>query len=235
MKLYHHVCGLVKQMLPPACPLCRKTFPAGWNAPFCSECCSSLLPLPKALCVCCAVPFPAADNSSHLCARCIKQPPPFTKVYPVGRYDGTLRTAVHRFKFERQVGLDRTLATLLKQALPEDIDYDLIVPVPLHPQRLRQRSYNQALLLARELARQGSGVCTDLLQKSQETLPQHELTAKERERNLQQVFHVERPLQGEKVLLVDDVMTTGSTLRACSQALVEKGAQEIMISVVCRA
>ena len=227
---------LLKQLLPPACPLCRETLPAAWQAPFCRDCLSAVVALPAARCSCCALPFRATENSSHLCGRCLDRHPPFTKVYSVGCYEGKLREAIHQFKFNRQVALDRPLAGLLNEEVSPDQPLDLIVPVPLHRRRLQQRSYNQSLLLARELAHlQKLPVATDLLLKKMATVAQHELSARERERNLRQAFQLKKSLNGERVLLVDDVMTTGSTVKACSQALLDGGANEVQVAVVARA
>lgn len=236
MVFYRSIGWLLKQLLPPACPLCSKTFPMNWQEPFCADCLGGFNALSAAHCPCCALPFPAADNSSHLCGRCLDQPPPFAKVYPVGCFESSLREAIHQFKFNQRVGLDRPLAVLLDKALPAELDFDLIVPVPLHRWRLQQRSYNQALLLARELARlRNSPVATDLLLKQVETDPQQELSARDRERNLNHVFQVQRQLNGERVLLVDDVMTTGATGRACGRVLLAAGASEVRVAVVGRA
>lgn len=227
---------MLTQLLPPACPLCSQTFPVNWQAPFCSDCLSGFLPLPKAHCSCCALPFTGSSNSTHLCGSCIDRPPPFEKVHTIGCFDSSLREAIHQFKFNQRIGLDRPLGILLNRSLPIDSSFELIVPVPLQRRRLRQRSYNQSLLLARELARhQHLPVATDLLVKKTETVPQQELSARQRERNLSQVFAVQRQLKGERVLLVDDVMTTGSTVRACSQALLSAGAGVVQVAVVGRA
>ncbi len=236
VKLRRSLFWLLTQLLPPACPLCRQTFPPYWQDPFCENCLAGFPPLPPAHCPCCALPFIAASNSAHLCGRCVDRPPPFTKVHTVGCFDSLLRDAIHQFKFNQQIGLDRPLGTMLNSSLPVDSEFDLIVPVPLHTRRLRQRSYNQSLLLARELTRlRGFPSVADLLIKTEETVSQQDLSARDRERNLSKVFQVLRPLQGERILLVDDVMTTGSTVRACSQVLLAAGGKEVEVAVVGRA
>lgn len=236
MKLRRSLFWLLTQLLPPACPLCRQTFPAHWQEPFCSDCLTGFQPLPAAHCTCCALPFTAVSNSAHLCGRCLDRPPIFAKVHTVGCFDSSLREAIHQFKFNQRVGLDRPLGIMLNKFLPVDAVFELIVPVPLHSHRLRQRSYNQSLLLARELARlRSSPIVPDLLIKTENTVSQQELSARDRERNLSKVFQVQGPLRGERVLLVDDVMTTGSTVRACSQALLAAGAREVQVAVVGRA
>jgi len=227
---------LLQQLLPPACPLCRQTFPAGWTAPLCADCLSGISPLPAAHCTCCALPFAATSGSAHLCGRCLKQSPGFNKVFALGLFAGTLRDAIHQFKFSQRVSLDRPLAHLLSEKIPSVQVFDLIVPVPLHRRKLQRRSYNQALLLARELGRcRDLPVAVRLLIKVVDTPPQQDLSAAERWQNLKQVFSVEQQLQGERVLLVDDVLTTGATVRACSQILLTAGAGEVQVAVLARA
>ena len=227
---------LVDQFFPPACPLCGKTLPAGWREPFCSSCQTGFIPLPKARCPICALPFAGKQNSAHLCGRCSKKPPPFTQVAAVGLYEQSLRQAVHLLKFNQRIGLDRPLARLLAAQLDPDFSADLIIPVPLYPSRLRQRSYNQAQLLARELAALlDRPLASRLLVKVRETEAQQQLSARQRETNLQQAFQLSKPLTGEKLLLVDDVMTTGATLAACSRVLLAGGAAEVRAVVVGRA
>ncbi len=225
----------VKQLLPPACPLCLRSFPEKWTEPFCADCLSGFRPLPEARCPVCALPYPAGSHSSHRCGRCTVNPPSFSKVYPLGLYQHQLREAIHQFKFNQKVGLDRPLAQLLNRIIV-DLTATLIVPVPLHRKRLQQRSYNQALLLARELARlKKIPLAKDLLQKTVETPAQQELTARERERNLKQAFQVKEALDGERILLVDDVLTTGATAVACSRVLLAAGAAEVQVAVLARA
>lgn len=227
---------LLTQLFPPACPLCYTTFPAAWSAPFCSACLLGFRPLPAAHCSCCALPFPAQENSAHLCGRCIEKPPSFRAVHAVGLYDSSLREAIHHFKFNNRVGLDRPFGIMLDKTLPSDLEVDLLVPVPLHRSRLQQRSYNQSLLLAHEVARcRRLPVAGQLLKKNAETVAQQGLSARERERNLGRAFLVRKKLAGEKILLIDDVMTTGATARACSRALMAAGAAAVDVAVVGRA
>ena len=158
------------------------------------------------------------------------------KVYAVGLYEQSLRHAIHQFKFNGKVGLDRPLGKLLEQAIDADLHIDLLVPVPLQRKRLRQRSYNQALLLAREVARiRKMTVANDLLVKIRETESQQGLSAKERVKNLQGSFKLQKNLSGQKVLLIDDVMTTGATVAACSRVLIEGGAAKVYVAVIGRA
>ena len=162
--------------------------------------------------------------------------PPFSRVHCVGLYDLALRKAIHQFKFNQRVGLDRPLAKLLERVIADDELFDLILPLPLHPRRLRQRSYNQSQLLAKEIGKlRGVPVASRLLLKERDTLPQQGLSACDRELNLRSAFRLSRCLSGERILLVDDVMTTGATASAAGSLLLQNGASEVQVAVVGRA
>jgi len=225
------------RLLPPACPLCGGAFSVPAAHPFCFRCMATVAPLPAAQCSCCALPFQATSaQHSHLCGRCIQDPPAFTATHAAALYEGELRTAIRHFKFHQRPNLDRPLARLLETCLPASLDVDLLVPVPLHPARLRERTYNQAWLLARELGRQRSlPVSHDVLIKCRGTEPQLTLSARQRRENLRGAFVMNKDVKGRKILLVDDVMTTGVTLDLCSQVLLAGGAQRVEIGVVARA
>ncbi len=227
---------LFKQLFPPACPLCSRTLPIDWSDIFCADCLAGFRPVPEAHCPRCALPFAGAATTPHLCGRCTSQPPAYVRIYSVGLYEQSVRRAIHQFKFNQKISLDRPLGTLLEQAIDADLELDLVIPVPLHRKRLQQRSYNQALLLAREFARiRKLNVATDLLIKVRETPPQQGLTAREREKNLQGSFELQAGINGKRVLLVDDVMTTGATVSACSRLLMAGGAAAVSVGVIGRA
>ncbi len=147
-----------------------------------------------------------------------------------------MQTATRLFKFKQRVNLDRSLAYYMVKALPLGEHFDLIVPVPLHKSALRERGYNQATLLARELGRMlACRVESRLLRKIRKTIPQHNLPARERENNLSNAFSLVAPLSGEHILLVDDVLTTGATVGSCSQSLLAGGAGKVTVVTVARA
>lgn len=229
--------ALFRAVIPPACPFCRKTLsPCSPCGELCSACVDELIPLPRAHCPRCALPFTAQANSSHLCSRCLKKPPPFAQVYCCGLYSGSLRRAIQQFKFSGRVALDRALGKLLAAAVVPDWPYDLVIPVPMERHRQQQRGYNQAVLLARELVRATGGQLDQkLLVKCRTTVVQHDLPARERRINLNGAFALGRQLPGGKVLLVDDVMTTGATAEACARTLLQGGADEVRVAVLARA
>lgn len=182
------------------------------------------------------MPFTSQSGTAHLCGRCSSKTPPYTQVYAVGLYEETLRRAVQQFKFNQRIGLDRPLGRLLVRQLPGSGGFDLIVPVPLHPRRLRERSYNQSLLLAREVGRSLQvPVAGHLLQRTRDTESQRQFSAAAREENIRRAFRLQGRLAGEKILLVDDVMTTGATVTACSRELLRGGGREVQVAVVGRA
>lgn len=225
------------RMLPPACPLCGGTFFVLAADPFCPRCMATMTPLPAARCSRCALPFVASSaHTSHLCGRCIQAPPAYAMAYAAALYEGPLRTAIGCLKFHQRPNLDRPLARLLEARLPAFLEVDLLVPVPLYPPRLRERTYNQAWLLARELGhRRRLPAAHDVLVKCRATEPQQTLSARQRRENLQGAFALNRDVEGKKILLIDDVMTTGVTLDLCSQVLLAAGAERVEVAVVARA
>lgn len=230
--------GLFDLLLPPACPLCGSE--SGGRSPFffCPACLSGIHPIGSSCCPRCALPYPTEEGSDHLCESCLRDTPPFSRVVALGIYEETLRTAVQRFKYEGAIVLDRPLAELLAAVLESDgaPRPDLLIPVPLHYSRLRERTYNQALLLARVLGRRWRlPVPPRLLVRSRPTPQQQGLKAEVRRQNLKGAFAMNRKLNGERVLLIDDVVTTGATVRECSRVLLEGGAGEVVVAVLARA
>lgn len=235
--LRRELLGLIDLCLPAVCPLCRG--PLAATESFCAACLEGFSPLRSPRCPRCHLPFAAIDGSDHLCLSCLQNPPPFAWARAAGRYDDTLRRAVQRFKYQGDFNLDKPLAGLLydthQQAL-HDYRPDLLVAVPLHPTRLRRRGYNQALLLARDLGRRMRVPAPSrLLLRTRPTPPQIGLKALDRRRNLRGAFTVSESLDKERILLIDDVMTTGATARECSRTLLDAGAGEVAVAVVARA
>ena len=226
-------------LLPPACLLCGQSLPIDHiKQSFCRNCLTSMPPLSPAHCLCCAQPFPNS-TSVHLCGNCLKRPPSFSIVHAAGLYQGGIKDAVRRLKYRNQVTLARPLGQLLGkvvEAAEDDFVPDCIVPVPLHPDRLKQRGYNQALEVARPIAQQlNVSIDTGLLQRIRKTPPQQGLSAIERRSNLRNAFDLTRVPSAQRILLVDDVMTTGETVRECCRTLLVGGVREVQVAVIGRA
>jgi ComF family protein len=224
-------------MLPPICHLCSKPLSNEDETDFCLTCQQNIPPIPAAACRRCALPYPTDISDDHLCGDCLNEKKPlFERVISAGIYDGTLKEAIHRFKYRDKINLDRPLAELLIAELTGLKLPDLIMPVPLHKNRLRQRTYNQSALLARLLAKKlGRPLRLHQLIRNHDTPPQQGQSATDRKKNLKNAFALSAPLQGENILLVDDVLTTGATVRECCRALHKNGSGSITVAVLARA
>jgi competence protein ComFC len=164
----------------------------------------------------------------------MKKKPVYTKCITYGIYEGALAEALHQFKFYGLKRLAKPLGNLLL-----DIDLpktDGIIPVPLSIKGLRDRGFNQSLLLARIIAKEMKiPLLMDVLSKKKETLPQIGLSSKERLSNLKGSFEAREDIDGRRLLLVDDVITTGATVTECSKELLRAGAEDVAVVALARA
>jgi ComF family protein len=168
-----------------------------------------------------------------LCGECLHHPPPFSFVLNYGLYSDALSEAIHLLKFSGLKRIAKPMGMLLLELPIPRVDG--IVPVPVSVRTLRERGFNQTMLLGRILSKQlGIPVMTDLLFKKKETGPQIGLGAKARADNLKHAFAVRGRADGMRLLLLDDVMTTGATVRECSKALVKSGAKEVIVVTLAR-
>jgi ComF family protein len=188
--------------------------------------------------VCCRTPFQnrAPLDESGRCALCRLGLNGFDEVYSFGAYEGVLRKLIHIFKFEGVRTLQRPLGALLAQALPRESGFDAIVPMPLHWRRRWQRGFNQSELLAREIGRRWNVPVRGLVRRKRATVPQAGLTSAQRRKNVQGAFKAGRgaPLKGMRILLIDDVLTTGATASACARALKRAGAGRVTFLTLAR-
>lgn len=236
--------GLVDLAFPPFCPACRSRLGPGRRDPLCGTCWAALERITAPVCRLCGIPFarftPADPDPGHLCAACRRRRPSFTYARSAARYGDVMREAIHAFKFGRRRALAAPLGDLLAEAgvpsLPA-VAVDLLIPVPLHPRRERERGFNQSALLARRLGRRWARpVATDVLARRVATSPQTELAAEERRRNVRGAFALARPaaVAGRHVLLIDDIMTTGATAAECAACLRRGGAASVGVLTVAR-
>ncbi len=193
--------------------------------------------------------FRSREGPDHPCGHCIAAPPRFEMARSFGVYDGVLLTLIHKFKYNGKTGLADPLGRLLFDAFhrhwpPGDIG--VVAPVPLHRRRFRKRGYNQAYLLIRNWRRldeeSGSGrpqiaVEREILTRSRRTDHQVGMTREERDANIRGAFSVPRPdrVAGRRVLLVDDVMTTGATADECARTLMAAGAARVDLLTLAQA
>jgi ComF family protein len=170
---------------------------------------------------------PVTSEHAETCGRCLGSRPPFRRARSFGLYRGALREAIHLLKFNSVKRLSGPLGLLLSGLdIPRA---DCIVPVPLSITTLRRRGFNQTLLVGRALSRaRGITLDASTLFKKKDTPSQVGLTRSQRMRNLRGAFAARRGLDGKRVLLLDDVITTGTTVRECSKALLRAGAREVL-------
>ena len=176
------------------------------------------------------------------CALCRLGLSGFDAVYSFGAYEGALRKLIHLFKYEGVQPLRRTFGGLIARVLPRDQQFDVIVPMPLHWRRRWERGFNQAGLLANEIGRRWHAPVRNVARRVRATAPQAGLTNAKRRANVRAAFstksfwkkHATR-LDGMRVLLVDDVLTTGASASACARALKRAGAKHVTLVVVARA
>jgi ComF family protein len=223
-------------VFPSTCPACGRLLAHPGRGPLCEPCWASL---PRHHAAACGCGLPLGPGLS-VCGRCRRGRQPFAAGASLGPYEGTLRVVLHELKYAgRRRAAGRLAEALLEEPAVRALvaTSDVLVPVPLHPRRLRERGFNQAALLAVEIARRtGRSVCVDALARRLDTVPQAGLTAAARRRNVEGAFAVRRKaiVAGRTVTLVDDVLTTGATALACARRLADAGASEVRLVTVAR-
>jgi ComF family protein len=227
---------LFSVVFPSDCPACETPLDQPTRGPLCQSCWASLPRHAPPICRC---GFPLPASHVGVCGRCRRQLSPFKLGASLGPYQGALRVAIHQLKYHGQRRVAARLAQELLTA-PEVARClsapAILVPVPLSVARLRQRGFNQAELLAHELGRlTGLPQCLSLV-RIKDTPSQTGLSAAGRRRNMQGAFSVRdaRPLQGQHIVLIDDVFTTGATARACAQALRSAHVASVRLLTVAR-
>ncbi len=189
-------------------------------------------------CVTCRTPFqnPYPLDESGRCRLCRSGARGFDMAYCFGAYEDTLRQLIHLFKYGRIKPLARTLAAHLASALPRDQKFDVVVPMPLHWRRRWQRGFNQSELLARLTARRCGIPMVNAVRRTRATAAQAGLSNARRRENVAGAFRVRKPqaVEGRRVLLIDDVMTTGATASACALALKRGGASSVTLLALAR-
>ena len=229
---------LIDLALPPQCLACHA--PVAEMGTLCPSCWSRLKLIERPHCERLGIPFAYDLGAGALSAEAIADPPPFDRARAVAIYDDVARRLVHGLKYRDRLELARWMAGWMARAGADVVDKaDIIVPVPLHRRRLWWRRYNQSALLAHVLADAiGRPAVSDALLRIRATAQQVGLSAEERDRNVRGAFRVtaegKRLIAGRRVLLVDDVYTTGATVKAGTRALLRAGAAAVDVLTFAR-
>jgi ComF family protein len=229
----------VSLLYPATCASCRKQVRAGEY--LCDGCEAKVVRIVAPFCETCSEPFQGSINTAFSCANCAHRTIYFDAAVAAYRGRGIVRDIIHEFKYNRQIHLRHLVARWLRAALDDERlrnqHFDLIIPVPLHPARQRERGFNQANLLA-ELVSADTGIpCKRLLKRIRYTTTQTALDRSERMENLHNAFRLRKnaDVRGLRVLLIDDVLTTGSTLSECARVLKGAGATSVHAATAARA
>ncbi|MCF8103858.1 MAG: ComF family protein [Desulfohalobiaceae bacterium] len=232
--------AFLAQFFPARCLLCGREVPGSRQENGCCPACSQdLRPYRGGHCPGCGLMF-APDDPVSLCLECRLKSRPWNGFGFFGPYQGVLRDLILKYKFQGGFGYAHLLQSLLLQAYALHLSPfvpDLVLPVPMHPARLAARGFNQSLELGRGAAKHlGVDISLPGVVRRRHSPAQTGLPRKERLKNVQGVFAADKSLvQGRKILVVDDIYTTGATMTACTRVLQKSGAQEVRVLVLARA
>ncbi|MEI6519875.1 MAG: ComF family protein [bacterium] len=220
-------------IFPPRCEVCQQLqMPV-----ICNDCLMRFKPITAPYCNICAKPLDPLATGGNLCVDCKEELPAFQNCRCAGYYKDELRHSIHLMKYE---GI-RAIAPKLAQFTIDNIDItglpiDIIIPVPLHNDRLQMRGFNQSGLIADEIGKLlNIEVDHEIMSRVVNTTPQMQLPAKERKKNIRGAFKVEKSITGKNICILDDVFTTGSTLNECAATAMKADAKNISVITVARA
>lgn len=222
---------------PAHCAHCGRRVEEGLD--WCAGCAAGIERVRPPRCETCSQPYDGA-TAEFVCPNCRGEEFSFVCAVTVARSHRTVRDVLHRLKYNREMWLARVLADIQREGFADPrlagIRFDALVPVPLHPRRLRERQFNQAALLAEHLSRHSKIPVRGLLRRVRYTGTQTRLDRKGRRQNLRDAFSLRQDadVTDLDLLLVDDVLTTGSTLDACASILLEHGARTVRALTVAR-
>ncbi len=236
--------GVFATVFPSDCRLCGAPLTNISRLPVCGNCRLAMTPISGITCDICGEWLPEQTGvAGRVCPPCAQSQPYFAKAAAYGAYDGELRELIHLLKYEQVEPAASFLGQMLAQAIQKlslSADSILVLPVPLHRSKRRQRGFNQAELVIRAALKQGvlpkSELAVTVLERTRPTLSQTGLTRNQRAENIRGAFRVKHlsRVEGRNVLLVDDVLTTGTTANECARILLKAGAEKVWVATVAR-
>lgn len=231
---------LLALLFPDDCRICGQPLETFSAVPVCPACLEQPEPfLAEFFCLRCRTPFlnPRPLNDEGLCRLCAAGVTAFDGAWACGAYDGRLRSLIHLFKYRRMIPLARPFGRMMARAFPRDQRFDYLVPVPAHWRRRFSRGFDQAELLSRELSRRTGIPVLRALRRIRHTAAQAGLTRRQRRDNIRGCFETRDPgrVRGARLLLIDDVLTTGATANAAADALRRGGAAWVGVFTLARA
>jgi ComF family protein len=226
--------AILDLIYPQSCPICQRPLEKGIKE-VCEKCWNTLASLPAPFCPYCKSFLEHDDPlSEHLCPSLNKsEDRKILAVRSLGTFDEYYQKLVHRFKYDKKIPLGRRLAQFLGEMIAKDrylSSYDQVIPVPLHRTRQRERGFNQSAILAEGISQEANlSLIKGILKRKRNTKDQTYLNAQQRSENVKGAFVVSQPeeVSDKKIILVDDVTTTGATLNECAEMLRKAGAKEI--------
>ncbi|MDI6739423.1 MAG: ComF family protein [Candidatus Edwardsbacteria bacterium] len=225
--------SLADFVFPPFCAACHGPMPGRERGAVCSACWSAYPRWQADACQRCGMPVPVS-NEVRLCAQCVIPGWGCAAIRALGPFAAPVSEAVHLLKYSDRRSVAKKLGGMMAEAVKDDPAYwqaDLILAVPLHPARQRERGYNQAQLLAEQVGNIMSKPAPDkVLVRMKNTGSQTAMNRQERKKNVEDIFRVKRPdtVRGKSVILVDDVLTTGATIGSCGQSLLRADAKSVL-------
>ena len=235
--------GLFTALFPSDCRLCSAPLTNISRLPVCQSCLLAIAPIAGSTCEVCGERLGAGHSASTMCPACQESRPQFNKAAAYGAYDGALRDLIHLLKYERVAPAAVVLGRMLAEAIQKmstGSGSALVVPVPLHSSKRRERGFNQAELIARAAlkinALPAGELAADMLERTRPTISQIGLTRPQRVENIRGAFRVRHlnKVTGRTILLVDDVLTTGTTASECARILRKAGAEKVWVATVAR-
>ena len=240
MSLNEVLRNIADVIFPPRCLGCAEILPQQSLQTFCPACREKIRFITGSLCPICGMAFFDSPAPDHLCGNCLENKPYFSLARAVASYETLILDAIHQFKYGHNISTGTALASFMAEFCFPDFDftdYSLILPVPLHIRRLRERGFNQALILAKAIGEKHSiPVNFSLLKRRKFTLTQTGLDKKEREKNIRGAFAVtdNAKTEGKNIILIDDVYTTGATINQCAKTLIKAGAGKVAVLTLAR-